>query len=171
MGSAAEAVHLASEPSRTTHGAREAIDACRYFASLLVGAVRGVATEKLLSPRFSAIAGLWDDEPLVDTIDAVAAGSFLRKDPPEIRGTGPVVRTLEATRWAFAETDDVRSGALRAVNLSDDADTTGAVFGQVAGAGYGEGALGANSSGRLARRDEIDALLDALADAADRRAT
>lgn len=74
---------------------------------------------------FRLAAGAWTD----DTSMA----------PPEIRGTGYVVRSLEAALWAFATTDDFASGALAAVNLGDDADTTGAVYGQLAGAYYGAG--------------------------------
>ena len=137
----AEAVRLAGDSSRTTHGAREAIDACRYFASLLVGAMRGVPKEELLSPRYAVVPGLWDDEPLTATIEEVASGSFKEKEPPEIVGTGHVTRTLEAALWAFHRTDDFRTGALKVVNLGNDADTTGAVYGQIAGAAYGESAI------------------------------
>ncbi len=158
----AEAVRLAGESSRTTHAAREAVDACRYFASLLVGAIRGVPKHDLLAPRFAVATGLWDDEPPIETIDEVAAGSFLRKEPPEIRGTGHVVRTLEAALWAFASTDDFATGALKAVNLGDDADTTGAVFGQIAGATYGENAIPVGWRDRLARGPAIRGLAEAM---------
>ena len=62
----------------------------------------------------------------VPRIDAVAAGSFRAKDPPAIRGTGYVVAALEAALWAFAKGRTFEEGALLAVNLGDDADTTGA---------------------------------------------
>jgi ADP-ribosylglycohydrolase len=146
----AEAVRLAGESSRTTHGACEAVDACRYFASLLVGAMRGVPKEELLSPHYAVVEGLWAEEPLTPTIDEVAAGSFREKEPPEIRGTGHVTRTLEAALWAFARTDDFRSGALKVVNLGNDADTTGAVYGQIAGAFNGASAIPAGWRERLA---------------------
>lgn len=61
-----------------------------------------------------------------------------------------MVRTLEAALWAFAGTDDFESGALKIVNLGDDADTTGAVFGQIAGAHVGEGAIPERWRDRLA---------------------
>ncbi len=48
------------------------------------------------------------------------------------------MHTLEAVLWAFFNSDSFESGALLAVNLGEDADTTGAVFGQLAGAFYGE---------------------------------
>ena len=53
-----------------------------------------------------------------------------------IKGTGYVVDSLEAALWAFDRSDSFREGALLAVNLGDDADTTGAVYGQIAGAFY-----------------------------------
>ena len=40
-GNAAEAIDRSAESSKTTHGAVEAVDACRYFAGLLVGALNG----------------------------------------------------------------------------------------------------------------------------------
>lgn len=156
-----EAVRLAGESSRTTHGAREAVDACRYFASLLVGAMRGVPKAELLAPRYAVVPGLWGDAPLIDTIDAVAAGSYRAKASPEIRGTGHVVRTLEAALWAFATTDAFRSGALAAVNLGDDADTTGAVYGQIAGAAYGASATPEAWRERLALGADMRRLAEA----------
>jgi len=158
----AEAVRLAGASSRTTHGAREAVDACRYFASLLVGAIRGVPKEELLAPRYEVVPGLWDEHPLTSTIDEVAAGSFRTKAPPDIRGTGHVVRTLEAALWAFASSNDFRSGALAAVNLGDDADTTGAVYGQIAGASYGASGLPASWTDPVAMRTVIEELASSL---------
>jgi len=137
----ARAVALAGEMSRTTHGATEAVDACRYYAGLIVGAMQGVPKETLLAPRFEPAPGIWEAQPLVDTIDEVAAGSFLHRNPPEIVGAGHVTRSLEAALWAFARTDDFRSGALAVVNLGLDADTTGAIYGQLAGAYYGVDAI------------------------------
>lgn len=67
----------------------------------------------------------------------VLKGSIKVKQPPQIFASGYVVKTLEAALWAFYHTDDFESGALKAVNLGDDADTVGAVYGQIAGAYYG----------------------------------
>ena len=50
------------------------------------------------------------------------------RDPPHIRGTGYVVESLEVALWAFAKSTSFEHGALLAVNLGDDADTTGAVY-------------------------------------------
>ena len=66
------------------------------------------------------------------------------------------MQSLEAALWAFHRTDDFRAGALLAVNLGDDADTTGAVYGQLAGAYYGEPGIPAAWRERLALRELIE---------------
>jgi ADP-ribosylglycohydrolase len=132
-----KAVRMSADSSRTTHGALTCVDACRYYGGLLVGAVNGASKEELLSPRYAPVADLWAREPLCAEIDEVASGSFLRKEPPTIIGSGYVVKALEAALWAFSRSTDFKDGCLLAVNLGDDADTTGAIYGQLAGAYYG----------------------------------
>jgi ADP-ribosylglycohydrolase len=157
-----EGIVACGESSRTTHGAREAVDACRYFGGLLIGAMNGVSKAELLSPMYSPVRGLWRREPLAPKIAEVAGGSFLRRSPPEIAGTGYVVRSLEAALWAFATTDNYRDGCLAAVNLGDDADTTAAAYGQIAGAHYGESGIPAEWRERLVLPTAIDRYAESL---------
>jgi ADP-ribosylglycohydrolase len=133
-----EAIARSGESSRTTHGAATAVDACRYFGGLIVGALKGVSKEELLADHYSPVQQYWHDNRLVKEIDEIAGGSFKRLNPPEIKGTGYVVKSLEAALWAFHRSASFREGCLLAVNLGDDADTTGAIYGQLAGAYYGE---------------------------------
>jgi ADP-ribosylglycohydrolase len=151
----AQAIELSGDSSRTTHGTQSCIDACRYFGGLIVGALNGVSKDELLSIRYSPLPGYWDDKPLVPEIDEVAAGSFKQKNPPKIQGSGYVVKSLEAALWAFYHSDNFREGCLLAVNLGDDADTTGAVYGQLAGAYYGEQDIPTAWQEQLAMRDLI----------------
>jgi len=157
------AMYLAGESSRTTHGAPNCVAACRYLGGLIVGAMNGADKATLLSERFSPVANAWLDHPLTTAVDEVAGGSFQRKQPPEIEGTGYVVASLEAALWAFHSTTSFEEGALAAVNLGDDADTTGAVFGQLAGAYYGVDGIPARWLEPLAMRAEIERLADELA--------
>lgn len=150
-GDPATAIRLAGESSRTTHGARTAVDACRYLCGLILGALRGEGRERLLSARYTPLPGYWDAFPLCPEIDAIARGSFKEKSPPDIRGTGYVVASLEAALWAFHGHDTFRDGCLAAVNLGDDADTTGAVYGELAGAFYGLGGIPGPWVARLAQ--------------------
>jgi len=163
------AIRMSGESSRTTHGAAAAIDACRYFAGLILGVLRGAPKTEVLGPRYSPVAGLWDREPLHTAVAAVADGSFRIKSPPAIRGTGYVVDALEAALWAFYTTDDFRSGALAALNLGDDADTTGAIYGQLAGAFYGYEEIPREWRDVLSMPTQIVAMAEALLKGPDAR--
>ncbi len=157
-----DAIERAGDSSRTTHAARACVDACRYLAALIVGAAGGASKEALLSCRYSPVPGCWRREPLAQEVDQVAAGSFKRREPPEIHGSGYVVKSLEAALWAFHHGSSFREGALLAANLGDDADTTAAVYGQLAGAYYGEHDIPASWRARLALRETIENLAERL---------
>jgi ADP-ribosylglycohydrolase len=157
-----KAIDCAAASSRTTHRAREAVDACRYLASLLIGLLAGRTKEDVLAPGYEAVPGLWDHEPLERRIAKIRRGSFRERQPPQIRGTGYVVASLEAALWAFARSDTFRAGALLAVNLGDDADTTGAVYGQLAGAAYGMAGIPPRWLATLAWRERIAGMADDL---------
>jgi ADP-ribosylglycohydrolase len=131
-----EAIRMSGESSRTTHGACACVDACRFFGGLIVGALRGEPKDTLLSPRYSPTGEAWKDS-LCPEIDEIVSGSYKRKSPPEIVGSGYVVKSLEAALWAFHCSGSFEEGCLHAANLGDDADTTAAVYGQIAGAYYG----------------------------------
>ena len=131
------AIDISAESSKTTHGAETCLDACRYFSGLILGALQAVNKQELLADRFTPIDGYFKEKPLCREIDEVARGSFMTKEPPDIVGSGYVVKSLEAALWAFHHSSDFREGCLMAVNLGNDADTTAAIFGQIAGAYYG----------------------------------
>lgn len=149
------AEHHAAESSRTTHGATECVDACRLFARMLVRALRG-------QPKHEVLLGDANTPRFCETIAAIAHGTYQYKAATDIHGTGYVVRSLEAALWAFDDTDNFRDAILRAANLGDDADTTAAVCGQIAGAFYGESGISSAWLERLAMRKEIESLADSL---------
>jgi len=159
---AEEALERSGESSRTTHGVQVCIDACRYLGGLIVGAVNGVSKEELLSELYSPISGYWAQRPLCLDIAEIALGSFKRKDPPAIKGTGHVVKSLEAALWAFYKTDKFKDGCLLAVNLGNDADSTGAVYGQIAGTYYSEDGIPTEWLSTLALRETIETYAEEL---------
>ena len=156
-----QAISLAADSSRTTHAATEAIDGCRYLAALIIGALQGQPKERLLSDLYSPLAEGWTT-PLTAKIAAIAAGLYKEKNPPEIRGTGYVVASLEAALWAFYHSKNFAHGALLAINLGEDADTTGAVYGQLAGAYYGASAIPPNWLTLLQQKEYIQTRADDL---------
>ncbi|MYD44316.1 MAG: ADP-ribosylglycohydrolase family protein [Gammaproteobacteria bacterium] len=157
-----KAIEYAASSSRTTHGAKEAVDACRYFAGLIVGALHGDAKSNLLSASYSPADDDWQTSPLAEKVALIAEGSFKEKEPPSIRGTGYVIEALEAALWAFHNSTSFKDGALLAVNLGDDADTTGAIYGQLGGAFYGAEGIPQSWRERLAMKEDILAMADSL---------
>lgn len=156
----AEAVARAADRSRTTHGATAAIDSCRYLAWLIVRALNGVGKRELLEPCPLSFGS--------DEGAEVAAGSFKHLEPPEIKATGYCVKTLQAALWAFHRTDSYKEGCLKAVNLGDDSDTVGAVFGQPAGAFYGARGIPDAWPARPAYRKMIESYAEKIHRAASR---
>jgi len=69
---------------------------------------------------------------------------------------------LEAALWAFFNSESFREGCLLAVNLGDDADTTGAVYGQLAGAYYGLQSIPQEWLAKIALRTDIEKLAGQL---------
>ncbi len=145
----------AADSSRTTHGAGECVDACRLLGRIIWRALRGDTKDEVLLGDRESFAG----EP---KIAAIARGDVLRKGESHVRGSGYVVESLEAALWSFARTDSFRDAILTAANLGDDADTTAAVCGQVAGAHYGEPGIPPEWLDRLVMRAEIADLADRL---------
>ena len=152
----------AAESSFTTHASEQCVSACRYMALLLAGLIQGLPREVVLSADWAPLVTLRRTSPLHPAIDAIALGSFRQKQPPQIVGSGWVVQSLEAALWAFHDADNFRQAVLRAVNLGDDADTTGAVCGQFAGAYWKESGIPAEWQDGLARREMIEKVLQPL---------
>jgi ADP-ribosyl-[dinitrogen reductase] hydrolase len=137
-----------AESSSTTHGAVECIDACRLFGRIIGRALQGKSKDDVLfSDRQSFSA--------TERILMIAQGSYQNKTAAEIRGSGYVVESLEAALWCFAHTETYSDAILKAANLGDDADTTAAVCGQVAGAFYGENGIPDSWLERLSHRTLI----------------
>eukprot|EP01105_Mastigella_eilhardi_P006628 TRINITY_DN1816_c0_g1_i1.p1 TRINITY_DN1816_c0_g1~~TRINITY_DN1816_c0_g1_i1.p1 ORF type:complete len:423 (-),score=65.57 TRINITY_DN1816_c0_g1_i1:42-1148(-) len=135
-----EAVEACGTSSKSTHGGPEAVSCCRYYGGLIVGALQGVDKETLLGEMYCPAEGgraYWDSHPLAPETVEVARGSFKKLQPPEIVNSGFAVKAMEAALWAFYTTTTFEQGALTAVNLGNDADTVGAIYGQLAGAFYG----------------------------------
>ncbi len=147
-------IKYSGESSRTTHGAAECIDACRYFASLLYAAFKGLSKEDILNSKFY--------KPTTEKVSAIATGDYFSKNEEGIKGTGYVIDCLEAALWCFASTDSFEQAILSAANLGDDADTTAAVCGQIAGAYYSVDGIKSAWLGKLVMRDEIESLAIAL---------
>ncbi len=139
----------AADSSRTTHGAPSAVASCRVYAAILVAALNGAGRDELLAAAA--------DLPLTHAgVRAAAQGAWRAKGVDQIRGSGYVVEALEAALWCFAQTSSYRDAVLTAANLGEDADTTAAIVGQLAGAFYGAEAIPAAWREQTTQRAAIE---------------
>ncbi|MEG3439446.1 ADP-ribosylglycohydrolase family protein [Pannus brasiliensis CCIBt3594] len=148
-------LHFCAESSRTTHGATECVEASRLLGDILARVLSGDDKDKIFFKGGAEIVRS-------PALRSIARGDYRSKTVDEIRGTGYVVESLEAALWCFWTTDSYKDAILAATNLGDDADTTAAICGQVAGAYYGESAIPARWLESLAMQDEIAGLADRL---------
>ena len=160
----AEAAERSGESSRTTHAARRPVDACRVYGAMLAALIQGARYADVVAP------GFWETvDPggsLTPEVGAVMAGSWRGKDASQVRGSGYVVDALEAAIWAVDGATDFRDAVLRAANLGDDADTTAAIAGQLAGARWGLSGIPADWVAVTHEGERIAAIAGLLHDAA-----
>jgi ADP-ribosyl-[dinitrogen reductase] hydrolase len=104
----------------------------------------------------AAIDGI--DEP--ETVEAVMRAVSI--DRAVVRSGGFVLETVTAAFWALLHHDSFEEAVVAAVSLGDDADTTGAVTGALAGAHYGAKAIPTRWLDLLQPREELTSLADKL---------
>lgn len=153
-----QAVAMAGESSRTTHGHPQCIDACKLLAAILCRLLDGGGKESIF---FQDPDHRWCSPEVIE----IASGGYRAKPENDIQGSGHVIKSLEAGLWSFATTNSFEAAVLKAANLGDDADTTAAVCGQIAGAHYGASAIPRRWLEKLAMREEIETLSDRLLEA------
>lgn len=149
----AVAMQVARRQSATTHGAEEAIEACAAFSLLLSKAIVGTKKSEILQPH-----GVWKPESIAKVMRMETIGW----DRSRVRGSGYVIHGLQAAIWAVGNADTYSQAVLLAANLGEDADTTAAITGQLAGAIWGLSGIPAEWLSVLAWRDRITALADQL---------
>ena len=126
---------------------------CVALNLAIAGAVQGSAKDKLLADVLPKIA-----EPAVRDALAQVEGLPVGK----VRASGYAVHSVQAAFWSFLGTDSFEEAVVTAVNLGEDADTTGAVCGALAGAYYGLAAIPERWVKVLRDREEIVGLADGI---------
>ncbi|KAK5088141.1 hypothetical protein LTR05_002358 [Lithohypha guttulata] len=136
-----EAVELGKRSSQVTHPHRRCVHACALYCALVFRALRGASKGELALciREWLAKAGEDIDPEIRARLAQYESLEMWQQMPREkISSSGYVLDSLEAALWAFFITNTFEEGAIEVVNLGDDADTVGAIFGGLAGAWYGD---------------------------------
>lgn len=141
------ALQTAADQSRTTHAAKPCIEACQFFVNLLRAAILGekniIALARRLGRNYPALRHVTDR-------------NWGQLDRNEISSSGYVISTVEAALWSVARTGNFEEALVLAVNLGEDADTVGAVTGQLVGALYGAPSIPQRWREHLAWQSQIE---------------
>ncbi len=164
----------ACQVSRITHGHVRSQIGCAIYVETAVQLLTGVAPAEaiavasnvVLSSRAAATAA-WRAE--LAEYSRVLNGQLARMTEDEVHSSGYVVHTLEAALWCLLTSDSYAETVLKAVNLGDDTDTTGAVAGGLAGIVYGPQAIPQDWLDALARRKDIETLCRSFAGSIEKR--
>jgi ADP-ribosylglycohydrolase len=159
----AAALALAGECSRTTHQSPIAIDACRYFAALLLAALQGRTVAQVLDGVPEPAPGCWGARPLKREVAAVAKDSGERRAGPSKRDTsGDVLEALLAARAAVRSAEGYEEAVRIACELGGDPALDGALAGALYGALHGEGAIPRDRLASLAGVQQVQQIADQL---------
>ena len=153
------AMEMAVKSSLTTHGLPICSDASMYMTALIIGAIEGKSKDELLSVDYAeTLFNYIENYTFHQEVVEIAKGDYKNKSRDEIEAKGYVIKTLESALWAFYNTSTFDEGLILVVNLGDDADTVGAVYGQLAGAYYGIDSIAKEYKENLMRRELIEEL-------------
>lgn len=144
------AIALAGECSRTTHQSPVVIDACRSYAAMLVGALRGDPPADVLGPHYEPVAGLWAARPLRPEVAEPV--------PRRASHAPDVVHALENARAAVAAAADFDDAVHRACRGGIEPALDAALAGTLMGALHGARVIPRAQVEALARADLLESI-------------
>ena len=127
--------------SAITHAHLRSRLCCAYYSILVKGMMEGQGLTETMKLASEEIKPSLNGKSEERVFDRLVSGKVLSAPSQEIKAGGHVIDTLEASLWCCHKHDNFKDAVLEAVNLGDDADTTGAVTGGLAGVMYGIGGV------------------------------
>lgn len=155
------------EVSSITHGHIRSVISCFIYLEYLIEILKG--TEKLEAYQRiqSTVKNFLDQNPIcsqneMDQFDRILNHNIFEYEEEKISSSGYVLHSLEASLWCFLNSESYAEAVLKAVNLGEDTDTTGAITGGLAGIYYGFENIPEEWAAELARKDDIEKLCEKL---------
>lgn len=145
--------------SGITHGHIRSVVACFYYLEfaryIFLGKDKRWAYQALKSDLTTFLNSLYIDAEELDVFNSLLKDNIFDKSRNDIKSSGYVIHTLEASIWCIMNTENYSEAVLLAVNLGEDTDTTAAVTGGLAGLLYGLESFPKEWRHGLARYDDI----------------
>lgn len=159
---------IIGEVSSLTHRHPRSILACIALCEFAIQYINLQAVERAYQAMQQTILQLLKKEMFIEEdipferLIGLSYEEFKAIELKDIRSTGYVIDTLEASLWCVFNTTNYKDAVLKAVNLGDDTDTVGAITGGLAGIIYGYDTIPSEWLDVLVRKDGIIELADRL---------
>ena len=102
----------------------------------------------------------WDINDLKSKYSRLLEGDISKLKEDEIKSSGFVIDSLEASIWCVLTSNSYKEAVLKAVNLGEDTDTIGALTGALAGLLYGYNDIPEEWINVLKRKEYLGKLVD-----------
>jgi ADP-ribosylglycohydrolase len=160
---------IIKDVSSMTHGHIRSVIACFYYLefalALLKGSDKQTAYNKTASLVHDFIVSKQIAQYEIDLFAPLLKEDITKQNIDNIPSFGYVMNTLKASMYCFLTTANYSDATLMAVNLGNDADTTAAVTGGLAGLYYGFEAIPEKWRKEIKRSNDINDLCDRLSKA------
>ncbi|WP_270488185.1 ADP-ribosylglycohydrolase family protein [Butyricimonas synergistica] len=159
---------IIEEVSSLTHRHPRSILACIALCEFAIQYINLQSVEKAYQAMQQTVLQLLKKEMFIEEdipferLVGLSYEEFEDIELKDIRSTGYVIDTLEASLWCVFNTTNYKDAVLKAVNLGDDTDTVGAITGGLAGIIYGYDTIPSEWLEVLAKKDDIIELADKL---------
>ena len=159
---------IIEEVSSLTHRHPRSILACISLCEFAIQYIDSQSIEKAYQAMQQIILQLLKKEMFIEEdipfkrLVGLSCEEFKNIELKDIRSTGYVIDTIEASLWCVFNTTNYKDAVLKAVNLGDDTDTVGAITGGLAGIIYGYDTIPSEWLEVLAKKDDIIELANKL---------
>ena len=155
-----EIYEIVKNVSSITHRHEISIMGCfiyvMYGIELLSNKNLTQAYEKIKKIKYNT----YFSEKTIDRYERILKKNIKKYSLDEIKSTGFIVDTLEATLWFLLNTNSYNQSIIGAINLGNDTDTVGACVGGLAGIYYGLENINKTWQSELLKYDYIVELCD-----------
>lgn len=145
--------------SSITHAHVRSVMACFYYLEFAKKIIEGKDKFQVYNYLQSELTQYFEQRKInpleINKFHRLLVEDISKVDEDNIKSSGYVIDTLEATIWSILTTNNYKDAVLKAVNLGHDTDTTGAVTGGLAALIYGMDTIPTEWINALARKDDI----------------
>ncbi len=155
-----EKTTLINQASSLTHAHEISQLGCKIYSDYLTLLLDGVDKVKALESLKNIDYNKYYTSESINIYKRILKEDLKRLSIDQIKSTGYIVDSLEASLWCTVNNDTYENAVITAVNLGNDTDTIGAITGSLNGVIYGENNIPERWKNKLKKKDYIEELSD-----------